>query len=337
MFITILINIFALIKTSLNKIKLRTVLFVLIFLLLIIASLAIGVKKINWLDIATWNNSEATVVFISRIPRTVALILAGVGLSVSGLIMQQISLNKFVSPTTAGTLDAAKLGILISMILLPGMASIYQMGFAFLFTVLASIVFMQLLLSIKHKSLIYIPLLGIMFGNVLAAIGTFFAYKYDIVQNMETWMIGDFSKILKGNYELIYISLPVVILTYLYASKLTALGLGKDMAKNLGIPYNLMVLLGLICVSLTVSAVMITAGSIPFLGLIVPNIVSLFYGDNLKRSLPITALLGAILLLFSDIVSRLIIYPYEVPIGLTIGIIGGVTFLIFLRKRMRYA
>src|SRR5699024_12388690 len=96
-------------------------------------------------------------------------------------------------------------------------------------------------------------------------------------------------------------------------------------------------LLGLICVSLTVSAVMITAGSIPFLGLIVPNIVSLFYGDNLKRSLPITALLGAILLLFSDIVSRLIIYPYEVPIGLTIGIIGGVTFLVFIGKRMRYA
>lgn len=326
-----------LIKLSLNKDILRTTLFVLLFAVLVIASLTIGVKQISWLDFTNWGNSEAPVFLISRIPRTVALILAGVGLSISGLIMQQISLNKFVSPTTAGTLDAAKLGILISMIALPGVASIYQMGFAFLFTVLASIVFMQMLRRIQHRSLIYIPLLGIMFGNVLAAIGTFFAYKYDIVQNMETWMIGDFSKILKGNYELIYISLPIVVLTYLYANKLTTLGLGKDMAKSLGINYNLIVLVGLICVSLTVSAVMITAGAIPFLGLIVPNIVSLFYGDNLKRSLPITALLGAILLLFSDIVSRLVIYPYEVPIGLTIGIIGGIMFLVFIRKRMRYA
>lgn len=315
----------------------RTFLFVLLFTILVIASLTIGVKQISWLSFKNWNNSEATVILISRIPRTIALILAGVGLSISGLIMQQISLNKFVSPTTAGTLDAAKLGVLISMIILPGAASAYQMGFAFLFTIAASIVFMRMLQHIQHRSLIYIPLLGIMFGNVLAAIGTFFAYKYDIVQNMETWMIGDFSKILKGNYELIYISLPIVVLTYLYANKLTTLGLGKDMAKSLGINYNLIVLMGLLCISLTVSAIMITAGFIPFIGLIVPNIISLFYGDNLKYSLPRTALLGAILLLFSDIISRLVIYPYEIPIGLTIGIIGGITFLVFIRKRMRYA
>lgn len=315
----------------------RTSLLIVSFLALIALSLIIGVKQMNWLDIASWQSSEMQVFLISRIPRTVALILAGVGLSISGLIMQQISLNKFVSPTTAGTLDAAKMGILISMIALPGVASLYQMGFAFLFTVAASIVFMQMLRRIQHRSLIYIPLLGIMFGNVLSAIATFFAYKFDIVQNMETWMIGDFSKILKGNYELIYISLPIVILTYIYANKLTSLGLGKDMAKSLGINYDALVLLGLICVSLTVSAVMITAGSIPFLGLIVPNIVSLFYGDNLKRSLPITALLGASLLLFCDILSRLVIYPYEIPIGLTVGVIGGITFLIFIRKRMQYA
>src|SRR5699024_2715749 len=113
-------------------------------------------------------------------------------------------------------------------------------------------------------------------------------------------------------------------------NKLTALGLGKDMAKSLGLNYNLFVLIGLTCVSLTVSAIMITAGAIPFLGLIVPNIVSLFYGDNLKKSLPYTAILGAILILFCDIISRIIIYPFEVPIGLTIAIIGGISFIIFI-------
>lgn len=315
----------------------RKVLLITVFLLLVIISLGTGVKQINWLDYESWIETGAQVFKISRVPRTIALILAGIGLSVSGLIMQQISLNKFVSPTTAGTLDAAKLGILISFILLPGVSGFYQMGFAFAFTILASLVFMQMLKHVKQRSIIYIPLLGIMFGNVLAAIGTFFGYRFDIIQNMETWLIGDFSKVLQGNYELIYISLPAVILTYLYANKLTALGLGEDTARSLGLNYNALVLVGLISISLTVSAVMITAGSIPFLGLIVPNIVSLFYGDNLRKSLPYTAILGAILLLFCDIIGRIVIYPFEIPIGLTISIIGGVIFLVLIRKRIRYA
>ncbi len=315
----------------------RKSLLIIAFIFLVIASLGIGVKQIDWLHYSSWLETGAQVFRISRVPRTIALVLAGVGLSVSGLIMQQISLNKFVSPTTAGTLDAAKLGILISFILLPGVSAITQMGFAFLFTVLASLIFMQMLKHVKQRSIIYIPLLGIMFGNVLAAIGTFFGYRFDIIQNMETWLIGDFSKVLQGNYELIYISLPAVLLTYLYANKLTALGLGEEMARSLGINYSALVIVGLICISLTVSAVMITAGSIPFLGLIVPNIVSLFYGDNLRRSLPYTAILGAVLLLFCDIVGRVLIYPFEIPIGLTISIVGGVIFLILIRKRIRYA
>lgn len=315
----------------------RRILFLSLFVILVLASLTTGVTQIDWTAYDNWVETGVQIFKISRVPRTVALIIAGVGLSVSGLIMQQISLNKFVSPTTAGTLDAAKLGILMSLIFLPGVSGIYQMGFSFLFTILASLVFMQMLRHIKQRSIIYIPLLGIMFGNVLAAIGTFFGYKFDIIQNMETWLIGDFSKVLQGNYELIYISIPAVALTYLYANKLTALGLGEETARSLGLNYSALVLMGLICISLTVSAVMITAGAIPFIGLIVPNIVSLFYGDNLKKSLPYTALLGAALLLFCDIVGRLIIYPFEVPIGLIISIVGGIAFLILIRKKIRYA
>lgn len=315
----------------------RIFLLILCLVLLSIASLLIGAKQLDWSSFEALSTTGMLIFKVSRFPRTIALILAGVGLSVSGLIMQQISLNKFVSPTTAGTLDAAKLGILAGIILVPGASALMQMSLAFVFTILASLIFMQMLKHVKQRSIIYIPLLGIMFGNVLAAIGTFFGYKFDIVQNMETWLIGDFSKVLEGNYELLYISLPAVIITYLYANKLTALGLGEETAKSLGINYSGLVLIGLICISLTVSAVMITAGSIPFLGLIVPNIISLYYGDNLKRSLPYTALLGATLLLFCDIISRLLIYPFEIPIGLTIAIIGGVIFLLFIRKRMRYA
>ena len=133
---------------------------------------------------------------------------------------------------------------------------------------------------------------------------------------------------------MIYLSLPAIAITYLYANKFTVIGMGEDFSRNLGLNYKAIMNVGLFCVSLTVSSVVITAGAIPFLGLIVPNVVSLMFGDNLKKTLPLVALSGAIFLLVCDIVGRIVIYPYEIPIGVTVSIIGAVIFLILiLRKR----
>ena len=145
--------------------------------------------------------------------------------------------------------------------------------------------------------------------------------------------MGDFSGVLQGRYELIYLSIPAVALTYLYANKFTVVGMGESFSKNLGLNYRAVMNIGLFCVSLTVSVIVITVGIIPFLGLIIPNIVSVLFGDNLRKTLPITAMFGAIFLLICDIVGRLIIFPFEVPIGMTVGIIGGVIFLVLLMKR----
>src|SRR5690554_796591 len=270
---------------------------------------------------------------ISRIPRTVALILAGVGMSVSGLIMQQMTQNRFVSPTTAGTLDAAKMGILFSVLLIGQSDQYVRMLFSFAFTFLASIVFLKIVDRIRYRNVIFIPLVGLIFGGILNSITTFFAYKNNIVQNVNAWMMGDFSGVLQGRYELIYLSIPAVALTYLYANKFTVVGMGESFSKNLGLNYRAVMNIGLFCVSLTVSVIVITVGIIPFLGLIIPNIVSVLFGDNLRKTLPITAMFGAIFLLICDIVGRLIIFPFEVPIGMTVGIIGGVIFLVLLMKR----
>lgn len=78
---------------------------------------------------------------------------------------------------------------------------------------------------------------------------------------------------------------------------------------------------------------MVTVGTIPFLGLVIPNIVSLFLGDNLRKTLPYTAIVGACFLLLCDVISRLLIFPFEVPIGMTVGLIGGVLFLILLLRK----
>lgn len=312
----------------------KTLFLTLILLVCSVVSLFVGVADISIVDILHWNAEKLALISISRIPRTAALILAGVGMSISGVIMQQMTQNKFVAPTTAGTLEAAKMGLLIFLIFIPTAGSAMKMILAFLFTFIASLIFLAIVRKIRYRNVVFVPLVGLMFGGIIGSISTFFAVRLNIVQDTNAWMMGDFSGILQGRYELIYLSLPAIIITYLYANKFTVVGMGEDFSRNLGLNYTAIMNIGLFCVSLTVSTVVITAGAIPFLGLIVPNVVSLLFGDNLKKTLPLVALSGAIFLLLCDIVGRVVIYPYEVPIGVTVSIIGAIIFLILIiRKR----
>jgi len=308
-----------------------------ILLVLCILSLFIGVSDITPFDLLDLQSEETQVFLISRLPRLLAIILAGAGMSIAGLIMQQLSRNKFVSPTTAGTLDATRLGILVSMLLFANATMLEKMAVSFVFALAGSLLFMQILDRIKFKDAIFIPLVGLMFGNILSSVTTFFAYRANVIQNMSAWLQGDFSMIMKGRYELLYVSIPVLLLAYLYANRFTVAGMGEDFAKNLGLSYKRIVNIGLILVALITATVVLTVGMIPFLGLIIPNIVSIFKGDHLQKTLPHTALLGSIFLLICDILGRVLIYPYEISISLMVGIIGSAIFLYLLFRRKAYA
>ena len=299
----------------------------LILILLSIISIFIGVSNISIRDIFELNIDKIEVIFISRLPRLIAIIVAGVGLSISGLIMQQISKNKFVSPTTAATVDFAKLGILFSMVVLTSASIMQKMITSFIFAVVGTMIFMKMIKAIKLKNIIFVPLVGMMLGKVVGCITSFIAYKYDLVQNVTSWMEGDMSLIMKGGYELLYLSVPMVILAFLYANKFTIVGMGEEFSINLGLNYNFVVNVGLVIVALISAVTIITVGNIPFLGLIIPNIVSLYSGDNLKKTLYHTALLGPVFLLICDILGRVIIFPFEISIGMMVGVIGSAIFL----------
>ncbi len=308
-----------------------------ILILLSLISLFVGVSSISPLDLLDFQSEETQIFLVSRFPRLVAILLAGAGMSMAGLIMQQLSRNKFVSPTTAGTLDATRLGILVSMLLFANASMIEKMAVAFFFALAGTFLFMQILNRIKFKDAIFIPLIGLMFGNILSSITTFFAYRADVIQNMSAWLQGDFSMVMKGSYELLYISVPVFIIAYMYANRFTVAGMGEDFSKNLGLKYRSVVNIGLTLVALITATVVLTVGTIPFLGLIIPNIVSIFKGDHLQKTLPHTAMLGAIFLLVCDILGRVLIYPYEITISLMVGVIGSFIFLIMLFRRKAYA
>ncbi|WP_238810437.1 ABC transporter permease [Bacillus velezensis] len=311
------------------------------YLLLLLAVLActsifIGVEDLSPLDIFHLNKEQAGTLFDSRLPRLVSIIIAGMSLSICGLIMQQISRNKFVSPTAAGTMDWARLGILISLMLFTSASPLVKMSIAFVFALAGNFLFMKILERIKFNDAIFIPLVGLMLGNIVSSIATFIAYKYDLIQNLSSWLQGDFSLVVKGRYELLYLSIPLVIIAYVYADKFTVAGMGESFSVNLGLKYKRVVNIGLIIVSLIASLVILTVGMLPFLGLIIPNMVSIYKGDNLRSSLPHTALLGAVFVLFCDILGRLIIFPYEISIGLMVGVIGSGIFLYMLLRRKAY-
>ena len=208
---------------------------------------------------------------------------------------------------------------------------------AFIFALAGTMAFMMVIRKITFKNVVFVPLVGIMFGNIIGSITTFIAYKYDIMQNVSAWMQGDFSMILKGNYEMLYLCIPLVVIAFIYANHFNIAGMGEDFATNLGINYNRILYMGLAVVALVTVSVVITVGSIPFIGLIVPNIVSLYKGDRIKGTLIDTALIGSVFLLACDIFGRIVIFPYEISIGLTVGVVGSIIFLYLILRREKHA
>lgn len=304
-----------------------------------VASLFVGVSDVSLGSLfGTDASADAAQVFMaSRVPRTIALVLAGVGMAVSGLIMQMLARNRFVEPTTAGTAESASLGLLAVMLLAPDLPVFARMLVASAFALAGTALFLGILKRIPLRSPLVVPLVGIMLGGVISSITVFFAYRYDLMQSLTAWTNGDFSGVLRGRYELLWVSFGLTVLAYLAADRFTVAGLGEAFTTNLGLRYRRVVALGLIVVSLVTAAVVVTCGMIPFLGLIVPNVVSLMMGDNVRRTLPYVALLGAGLVVVCDIVGRLVVYPYEIPIGTMMGIVGSGVFLYLLLRKDRHA
>lgn len=324
------------VKKESDGIEMKKFIPILTLIILSIVSVFVGVSDIGLVDLLSFNIDKIQIVMISRIPRLVSVILTGFGMSICGLIMQQISMNKFVSPTTGATLDSAKLGLLVSMIILPGASVFSKTVFAFIFSMLGTFTFMSILGKIRMKGSVYIPLVGLMFGNLIAAFTSFLAYNFNLGQSVNSWMYGKFSLVVGGSYELIYLVIPCIVIAFIYAKKFTVAGLGEEFSSNLGLNYKKVVNIGLVIVALVSTIIVLISGSIPFVGLIVPNIVAIYKGDNLEKNIFMTGIVGSIFLLLCDIFGRIVIFPYEVPIGLTVGVVGSAIFLGLLIRRRQY-
>jgi len=164
-----------------REIKMKKRYLVIMLILLSVVSLLIGAKNITISDIISFKNDSINIMLISRVPRLIAILLAGIGMSICGLIMQQISKNKFVSPTTGATIDSAQLGIVVAMILMPNASSMQKALVSFVFALAGTYIFMKFIRTLKFKDAIFIPLVGIMCGNIIGAITSFLGYQFEFL------------------------------------------------------------------------------------------------------------------------------------------------------------
>ena len=299
-------------------------------------SLFIGVLDVELSGLLSGDGEQWRIFLISRLPRLLAILCTGIGMSVAGLIMQQLCMNKFVSPTTGATISSAQLGILIALLFMPGSTLWSRAVFALAAAVLGTWIFVWFIQRIQFKDVVMVPLVGIMFGNVISGVTNFLAYKYEMTQALSTWLVGHFSLVLRGRYELVYLAVPLVILAFVFANHFNIVGMGRDFSKNLGVHYNLVLFLGLSIAAMITAAVVVVVGSISYIGLIVPNVVAMFKGDKIRGTLVDTALFGAIFVLGCDMLARVVIAPYELPIELIVGIIGSVIFIGLLLYRLNH-
>ena len=247
-------------------------------------SLFVGVMDMTPGELFAGNAEQFELFLISRLPRLLAILCTGMGMSVAGLIMQQLCMNKFVSPTTGATLASARFGILLALLFLPGSTIMGRALFSFIFAVLGTWIFVWFIQRIQFKDTV----MGIMFGNIIGGVTSFLAYRYEMTQALSSWEVGHFSMVLRGRYEIVYLVVPLLVISFIYANHFNIVGMGKDFSKNLGVHYNLVLFGGLTIAAVITASIVSIVGSISYIGLIVPNIVAMFKGDKIRGSLPLS-------------------------------------------------
>lgn len=273
---------------------------------------------------------------VTRIPRTVALVLAGASMAMCGVIMQLLTQNRFVEPTTTGTTEWAGLGLILIMWLFPGASLFARMSGATLMAFIGTMVFFMFLRRVQLRSSLIVPIIGIMLGAVVSSFTTYLALMTDHLQNLGIWFAGSFTRVIEGRYELMWIVLAVTVLVFVVADQFTVAGLGKDMATNVGLNYALVLFMGTAMVAVATGVTATVVGTLPFLGLVVPNLVALFRGDDLRSNLPWVCVVGVSVVTVCDLIGRTIRAPFEVPVGLVLGLLGAIVFVaLLLRQRKK--
>ncbi|HYF83976.1 MAG TPA: iron ABC transporter permease [Clostridia bacterium] len=281
---------------------------------------------------------NASILIDIRLPRVLLAAVIGAGLAAVGGVMQAIFKNPLVDSYTLGMSSGAALGAVISIItgFNISIMGIESTGiFAFIGAVCTLFFVYSLAYTKNRMSVNSLLLAGVAVSYFLASVISFLMMmNHDKIEHIVFWTMGSLSMATWNEFYIasIFIVPALAVLLY-YTRELNILVMGEEAAHHLGINTAALKNILLITCSLIVGIVVSTGGTIAFLGLVAPHIIRLVIGSDNKRVIPYSALLGAILLLLSDTVGRVLIQPVEIPVGVMTSIMGGPFFIFLLRRQ----
>lgn len=309
-------------------------LMLLVFLIIVVSG--IGTVKIPLKEIVSMlrgygNPTYGIILLRIRLPRIIQSAVVGIGLSVSGAFFQGLLANPLADPYILGVSSGAALGATLSIMLGLGLVGTEILAFA---TALATIYLVISLSKIGPRTFAVTMLLaGIAVSTFLSSIISFMMLLSDHkLANIVFWMMGGFNLI---SWKEVLISTPVIIggtfFMYLFARDLNAIAMGEETAEHLGVDTEKVRRIILACGSLVTATAVSVSGIVGFVGLMIPHITRLLVGPDNRILIPYSAVIGAIFLVFTDTISRTIIQPTEIPIGIITAAFGGPFFLYILK------
>ena len=324
-------------KFIITLIVLSAILVVLFFTSMCLGRYPVSIGDVfKFFTFQTIDNTSEKVIEYLRLPRTLIALLIGCSLAVSGAIYQSAFNNKLVSPDLLGVSSGASVGACLAILI--GFSSALISVFAFIFGFAAVALTLLISKTFRNKSNIILILCGLAVGGLMSSLVGLMKYLADNemkLAEMTFWLLGDLSKATIKDF---WIMLPVTVvdcaLDILLSWRLNIISLGAKESKTLGVNYKLtMALLIVVATSLTAVSVAI-GGTIGWIGLVIPNIVRLFVGSNNKKVIPISILLGSIMMIVVDTIARSIA-PNEIPLSIITGILGTPVFIYAIFKRRR--
>ncbi|MGM7636519.1 FecCD family ABC transporter permease [Bacillus sp. Hm123] len=277
---------------------------------------------------------ESSVIYDFRLPRAIGAVAIGMFLAVSGAIMQAMTRNPLASPSLMGVSDGAIFAIAISYAFFPGISFSWKVVFSFIGAALgASVLYGIGSLSKGGLTPVKLALAGAAVSGFLGAISSGIALYFELHQEVAMWSAGGVASVQWGSLKLLIpLGLLALVIAIMLSRYFTILNFGEEMATGLGQNVLLIKALGTILVVIMTGAAVSMAGSVGFVGLVIPHIARMIVGTDYRLIIPVSAVLGGVLLSAADLLARTINPPYETPLGAITALIGVPFFLYLARK-----
>lgn len=268
-----------------------------------------------------------------RLPRAIGAALVGAFLAVSGAIMQGMTRNPLASPSIMGVTDGAAFALVIILAFFPGVSNLGMTFASFAGAGVAVVlVFMVGSFSTSGLTPVKLALAGVAIGTLLSSVSSVIALHFHLEKQLGFWLAGGLAGTGWDSIQILLISGAIgMFIAFIIARSITVLNLGEDVAASLGQRNSTIKILGILTVLILTGAAVSVAGAIGFLGLIIPHMSRFIMGTDYRWIIPASAVFGALLLVLSDIVSRLINAPFETPVGAITSLIG-VPFFLYLAR-----